>query len=51
MDVANPAATRPAPKVATATTNGTSGPRRSETSPATTIPTRLVMKNAEKPQA
>jgi hypothetical protein len=51
MLVATPASTRPTPKVTTATTNGRSGPLRSETSPATTMPTRLVVRKAEKASA
>ncbi len=51
MLVASPAITRPIPNVTTATTNGSTGPRRSETSPATTMPTRLVVRNAENASA
>ena len=48
IDGAEPATTSPIPNVTAATTNGTTGPRRSDTSPAMAIPSRLVVRKTEK---
>ena len=48
MLVARPATSRPRANDTAATMNGRTGPRRSDISPATTMPSRLVVRNTEK---
>ena len=44
---ARPAIASPAAKMTEAETKGTTGPRRSDTSPAVTMPSRLVVRKIE----
>jgi hypothetical protein len=46
--VDRPASSRPAAKTSAAAANGRTGPRRSDISPATTMPSRLAVRNTEK---
>ena len=48
IEGAAPAIARPTAKITEADTKGTTGPRRSATSPAVTMPSRLVVRKMEK---